>query len=48
MRLAQNGEGCEVIFTLFQTTDMSNELFIQDFKMVEKDPNRSKSIIEKK
>lgn len=46
MRVVQNGEGSEVIFTLFQTADMSDEMFVQDFKMVEQDLNHLKSIME--
>ena len=47
MRVVQNGQGSEVIFTLFQTADMSDEMFAQDLKMVEQDLNRLKSIVER-
>ena len=46
MRVVQNGEGSEVIFTLFQTADMSDEMFVQDFKMVEQRSESPKSIME--
>jgi hypothetical protein len=47
MRVVQNGiNGSEVIFTLFYTTDMSEENFAQDVRMVEEDLKNLKSIIE--
>ena len=46
MRVVQNGLGSEVIFTLFQTADMSDERFAEDIRMVEQDLKHLKSIIE--
>ena len=46
MRVVQNCERSEVIFTLFQTADMSNERFAEDAKLVEQDLNSLKNIME--
>jgi len=46
MRVVPNGLGSEVIFTLFQTADMSDERFTEDIRMVEQDLKHLKSIIE--
>jgi hypothetical protein len=46
MRVVQNDEGSEVIFTLFQTVDMSDERFAEDIRMVEQDLKHLKSIME--
>jgi hypothetical protein len=46
MRVVQNCDGSEVIFTLFQTADMSNERFAEDAKLVEQDLNSLKNIME--
>jgi hypothetical protein len=46
MRVVQNGEGSEVIFTLFQTVDISDERFAEDIRMVEQDLKHLKSIME--
>jgi hypothetical protein len=46
MRVVQNDEGSEVIFTLFQTADMSDERFAEDIRMVYQDLNHLKNIIE--
>jgi hypothetical protein len=46
MRVVQNGEGSEVIFTLFQIVDMSDERFAEDIRMVEQDLKHLKSIME--
>lgn len=37
LRVIPNGAGCEVMFTLFQQPDMSNEKFSEDAGMVERD-----------
>jgi hypothetical protein len=37
MRVLPNGSGSEVIFTLFQLPDMSDEQFAEDVGMVERD-----------
>jgi hypothetical protein len=44
MRVVHNGiNGSEVIFTLFYTTHMSEEIFLQDVRMVEQDLKNLKS-----
>ncbi|MGI8831611.1 MAG: SRPBCC family protein [Nitrososphaeraceae archaeon] len=49
MRVVQNGiNGSEVIFTLFYTTDMSEEKFAQDVSMVEQDLKNLKNIMEER
>lgn len=48
LRVVQNGEGSEVIVTLFQTADMSDERFAEDAKLVEQDLNTLKNIMEEK
>lgn len=48
MRVVKNGiNGCEVIFTLFHASNMSEEKFAQDMKMVEQDLKNLKNIMEK-
>ncbi len=47
VRVIPNGSGSEVIFTIYQTPDMSGERFNTDSGMVEKDLNTLKSILEK-
>jgi hypothetical protein len=37
MRVIKNGEGSEVIFTLFQTADMPDDKFAEDAKSVKHD-----------
>jgi hypothetical protein len=46
MRVLRNGTGSEVLLTIFQTTELTDEAFIQDIKMVERDLNHLKTIIE--
>lgn len=46
MRVIPNGGGSEVVFTLFQTPDMSEEKHAADAKLVECDLNKLKSVIE--
>jgi hypothetical protein len=46
MRVVKNGNGSEMIFTLFQTADMSDERFAEDAKLVEQDLNHLKNIME--
>ena len=41
-----NGEGSEVIFTLFQTADMPDDKFAEDAKSVKKDLNILKNLVE--
>ena len=46
MRVLRNGTGSEILLTIFQTPEMTDEAFIQDIKMVERDLNHLKTIIE--
>jgi hypothetical protein len=47
MRVVKNDDGSEMIFTVFQTPEMTDERFAEDIKTVEKDLNLLKTIIEK-
>ena len=46
MRVISNGEGSEVLFTLFQAPDMSDEAFPEDAKQVERDLATLKVVLE--
>lgn len=46
MRVVANGEGSEVMFTLFQLPEMSDEQFAKDSQMVEVDLRTLKSVME--
>jgi hypothetical protein len=46
MRVVANGEGSEVMFTLFQLPGMSDEQFVKDAEMVEADLGSLKTILE--
>ena len=46
MRVIRNGDGSEVIFTLFQPVDMSDDKFAEDAKSVEQDLNTLKKLVE--
>lgn len=46
MRVVANGEGSEVMFTLFQLPDMSDEQFAKDAGMVEADLRTLKAVLE--
>jgi hypothetical protein len=46
MRVVANGEGSEVMFTLFQLPGMSDEQFAQDAGMVEADLSTLKKVLE--
>ena len=46
MRVVPNGSGSEVIFTLFQQPNMSDENFARDQGMVEQDLATLKSVME--
>jgi hypothetical protein len=46
MRVVANGEGSEVMFTLFQLPGMSDEQFAKDAEMVEADLGSLKTILE--
>jgi hypothetical protein len=48
MRVVKNGDGSEVIFTLFQTPEMSDVQFDEDAKLVEQDLFSLKNIMEGK
>ena len=42
----QNGDGSEVIFTVFQLAGMSEGKYAEDIRMVEQDLQNLKSIVE--
>jgi hypothetical protein len=46
MRVVANGSGSEVLFTLFQLPGMSEEAFVADAGMVERDLRGLKSRLE--
>jgi hypothetical protein len=46
MRVLPNGQGSEVVFTLFRTPDMSEEQFAADAELVAHDLETLKSILE--
>jgi hypothetical protein len=46
MRVVKNDDGSEIIFTVFQPPEMTDEMFAQDIKIVEKDLNQLKTIME--
>lgn len=46
MRVVANGDGSEVMFTLFQISGMSDEQFANDSGMVESDLLMLKSVLE--
>jgi hypothetical protein len=46
MRVVANGEGSEVMFTLFQLPEMSDEQFVKDAGMVEADLQMLKTVME--
>lgn len=48
MRVIPNGSGCEVIFTLFRTADMTEEQYAADARLVESDLRRLKEILERR
>lgn len=47
MRVIKNANGSEVMLTVFQTPEMTDEVFAKDVETVEKDLNHLKTIIEK-
>lgn len=47
MRVIKNANGSEVMLTVFQIPEMTDEVFIKDVETVEKDLNHLKTIIEK-
>src|SRR6187402_2789077 len=46
MRLVPNGSGCELLFTLFRTEEMTEEQFQEDAETVLKDLRGLKAILE--
>lgn len=46
MRVFPNNTGCEVIFTIFQVSGMSDVKFLEDAKMVERDLKSLKNVME--
>jgi hypothetical protein len=46
MRVLPIGSGSEVIFTLFQVPDMSDEQYAEDAELVERDLQTLKSTLE--
>lgn len=46
MRVVPNGTGSEVIFTLFQLPEISNDRYAEDLGMVERDLKVLKSVLE--
>jgi hypothetical protein len=46
MRVVPNGTGSEVIFTLFQLPEMSDDRYAEDLGMVERDLKVLKSVLE--
>jgi hypothetical protein len=48
MRVVKNGDGTEVVFTLFQTPELSDVQFDDDAKLVEQDLFSLKNIMEEK
>ena len=46
MRVVPNGSGSEVVFTLFQLPNMSDERYAEDVRLVERDLRTLKNILE--
>jgi hypothetical protein len=46
MRVVKNADGSEVMLTVFQTPEMTDEVFAKDVETVEKDLKHLKGIIE--
>ena len=47
MRIVQNDDGSEVIFTLYRQAGMSNQKFADDAQSVQRDLNKLKTLLEK-
>jgi hypothetical protein len=47
MRVFPNSTGCEVIFTIFQASGMSDVKFLEDAELVERDLKSLKDVMEK-
>ncbi|MBW0434201.1 SRPBCC family protein [Leptospira yasudae] len=48
LRILPNGEGSEILFTLFKTPDMTQQKFEEDAAWVKKDLNELKALLERK
>jgi len=46
MRVVKNNDGSEVMVTVFQTTEMTNEIYEEDLQTVKIDLNQLKTVIE--
>lgn len=46
MRVVPNGAGSEVLFTLFQTPEMTDEKFHEDAALVQRDIETLKAVLE--
>jgi len=46
MRVVKNGEGSELLFTVFQTEGMSDEAFVKDIQAVTRDLKTIKTLLE--
>lgn len=47
MRVFPNNNGSEIVFTLYQRNGMTGEMFDEDAKLVERDLQKLKSLLEK-
>jgi len=47
MRIAKNGDGCEVIFTLYRLPGVTDDAFEKDAATIEGDLKKLKAILEK-
>lgn len=47
MRVLKNNDGCEIVFTLYRLSSMSEQEFNRDAGMVEKDLRTLKALLEK-
>lgn len=47
MRTFPNNDGCELVFTLYQRQDMPDKMFAEDAKLVKKDLEKLKALLEK-
>ncbi len=47
MRVVPNGSGSEVLFTLFQLPDVSDEKYAEEIGLVEQDLKNLKSVLER-
>lgn len=47
MRVFRNGDGCEVVFTLFRLPGVDDEAYEKDAAMIEKDLRSLKAVLER-